>query len=56
MVTGANVLGLKRHEEGIILSPEASTVLYPGDVLIALGTRRQLEALADLVDTPQPPL
>ena len=53
MVTGANVLGLKRHEGGIILSPEASTVLYPGDVLIALGTRRQLEALAELVDTPQ---
>jgi voltage-gated potassium channel len=47
--TGANILGLKRKEGGIIISPEASTVLYAGDVLIALGTRQQLEALADLV-------
>lgn len=49
-VTGANILGLKREEEKIVISPEASTVLYPGDVLIALGTRQQLESLSELVD------
>ena len=51
-VTGANILGLKREEGKIVISPEASTVLYPGDVLIALGTRQQLEALAELVNAP----
>ncbi len=50
--TGANILGLKREEGKIVISPEASTVLYPGDVLIALGTRQQLEALAELVNAP----
>ncbi len=49
-VTGANILGLKREEGKIVISPEASTVLYPGDVLIALGTRQQLESLSELVD------
>jgi voltage-gated potassium channel len=48
--TGANILGLKRKEGGLIISPEASTVLYAGDVLIALGTREQLRALAAMVD------
>lgn len=47
--TGANILGLKRKEEGIIISLEPSTVLYAGDVLIALGTRPQLEVLAQMV-------
>lgn len=47
--TGANILGLKRKEGGIITAPEASTVLCAGDVLIALGTRRQLEALTEMV-------
>jgi len=51
-VTGANILGLKREKGKIVISPEASTVLYPGDVLIALGTRQQLEALAELVNAP----
>ncbi len=52
-VTGANILGLKRKVGGIVISPEASTILYPGDVLIALGTQQQLEALARLVYAPQ---
>jgi voltage-gated potassium channel len=53
--TGANILGLKRKEGGIVIAPEASTVLYPGDVLITLGTREQLEALAELVYASQSP-
>jgi len=51
--TGANVLGLIRRQGELIISPEASTVLYRGDVLIALGTRQQLQRLAQLVSEPQ---
>jgi voltage-gated potassium channel len=53
--TGANILGIKRKEGGIVLAPEASTVIYPNDILIALGTRQQLEALAELVCAPEAP-
>jgi voltage-gated potassium channel len=52
-VTGANILGLKREEGKIVIAPKASTVLYPGDVLIALGTRQQLEALEKMVNASQ---
>lgn len=45
--SGANLLGLKRGE-GIILSPDPSTRLTAGDVLVALGTRDQLQSLAQL--------
>jgi voltage-gated potassium channel len=45
---GANVLGIKR-EGKVIVSPPASTELAPGDVLVALGTRQQLAALAEMV-------
>jgi len=47
--TGANILGLKRKEGDIMVSLEPSTVLHAGDVLVALGTRQQLEALAHMV-------
>jgi voltage-gated potassium channel len=46
--TGVNILGLKRKVGGVVISPESSTVLRAGDVLIALGTRQQLEALAKI--------
>jgi voltage-gated potassium channel len=52
IATGANITGLRRKEGGIIISPEATTVLKAGDVLIALGTRAQLEALKKLVHVP----
>ena len=47
------VFGLIIAMGGIIIAPETSTVLYPGDILIALGTRCQLEAMAQLVYSPQ---
>ena len=50
--TGANVLGIKR-EGNVIISPGPSTLLKPGDVLVALGTRDQLAALAELVNSPE---
>jgi voltage-gated potassium channel len=43
--TGANVLGIRSHGQ-VIVSPSASTRLQSGDVLVALGTREQLAALA----------
>jgi len=44
--TGANVLAVRRHDQGAILTnPPADLRFEPGDVLIALGTREQLLAL-----------
>jgi voltage-gated potassium channel len=49
--TGANILGLKRGDD-LIVSPESATTLHCGDVLVALGTRQQLEVLAQVVQSP----
>ncbi len=47
--TGANVLAVRRHDQGTILTnPPAEMRFEPGDVLIALGTRSQLETLSRL--------
>jgi K+/H+ antiporter YhaU regulatory subunit KhtT len=45
--TGVNVLGLK-HGGDVMISPNSNHPLHPGDVLVALGTRQQLEDLARL--------
>jgi K+/H+ antiporter YhaU regulatory subunit KhtT len=50
--TGANVLGIKRGED-VLISPEPATTLSAGDVLVALGTREQLRALAEMVHSPE---
>lgn len=45
-LTGANVLAVRRHDQGAIMTnPPLDMRFEPGDVLIALGTRSQLEAL-----------
>jgi voltage-gated potassium channel len=44
--TGANVLAVRRHGDGgILTNPPAELRFEPGDVLIAFGTRDQLAAL-----------
>jgi voltage-gated potassium channel len=44
--TGANVLAVRRHGDGgILTNPPAQLRFEPGDVLIAFGTREQLGAL-----------
>ncbi len=44
--TGANVLAVRRHGDGgILTNPPAELRFEPGDVLIAFGTRDQLVAL-----------
>lgn len=53
--TGANVLAIRRHDRGEILTnPPADLRFAPGDVLIALGTREQLGALARAARTGGP--
>ncbi len=48
-LTGANVLAVRRHDQGAIMTnPPVEMRFEPGDVLIALGTRSQLEALGTL--------
>jgi len=49
--TGANIVGLK-HGDDVLVSPDADHPLHPGDVLVALGTRQQLEELEKLVQSP----
>lgn len=45
--TGANVLAVRRHDEGaIVTNPPADLTFAPGDILIALGTGEQLAALS----------
>jgi voltage-gated potassium channel len=48
-LTGANVLAVRRRDQGAIMTnPPVEMRFEPGDVLIALGTRSQLEALGAL--------
>jgi len=46
--TGANVLGMRRGGGGIVVNWAAEMRIEAGDVLVALGTRDQLDALAAL--------
>lgn len=47
--TGSNILAVRRHEEGTMLTNPAGDLRFePGDVIIALGTRPQLAKLAEL--------
>jgi voltage-gated potassium channel len=47
--TGSNILAVRRHKEGTMLTnPAGDLRLEPSDVIIALGTRPQLAALAKL--------
>ncbi len=49
--TGALVLALRDSEAGFISNPSAATVMRPGQILIAIGTPPQLQALADAADS-----
>jgi voltage-gated potassium channel len=47
--TGANVLAVRRHDQGVIVTNPPSDMRFaPQDVLVALGTQEQLGALAKL--------
>ncbi len=50
--TGANILAIRRCDGGTVLTNPPSELRFePGDVLIALGTREQLEDLSNLTTT-----
>lgn len=51
--TGASLVGMFRQASGDMISPDKSTLLQAGDVLIVLGTREQLARLAALADSNQ---
>ena len=47
--TGSNVLAIRRHDQGAILTNPPSEMRFePGEILIALGTHEQLQTLAEL--------
>jgi CPA2 family monovalent cation:H+ antiporter-2 len=47
-VTGASIIAIYRDPEQVLV-PQADTVLLPGDVLVLLGERDQLEAAIQLL-------
>ncbi len=47
--TGANVLALRRHDRGaIVTNPPSGMRFEPGEIIVALGTHEQLHKLAEL--------
>ena len=51
-VTGALVLALLREDGTFVTNPGPETVVAPGQVVVAIGTEAQLDALAELTGTP----
>ncbi len=47
--SGANIIGMKRLDESFLINPEPDTTLNPSDRLFALGTRKQINHLIDLI-------
>jgi voltage-gated potassium channel len=45
--TGASIVGLKREGVGVIPSLKSTMVMKAGDIVFALGTREQLDKLAE---------
>ena len=46
--TGANIIKIRRGSRSIII-PDGEVVLFPGDVLLAVGTAVQIDALKQMV-------
>ncbi len=47
--SGANIIGMKRLDNSILINPLPETMLEPSDKLFALGTRKQISSLFDLI-------
>lgn len=50
--TGANILALRQRTGKLMVAPTPETVLQPGDIIVALGTREQLEKLREVSTRP----
>lgn len=48
-VTGAYILAIEGGSDGLNTNPGPDTALMPGDQIVVLGTRAQLDALAELM-------
>jgi len=48
-VTGSSIVAIARGGQ-VIPSPGPETVFEPGDVVVAVGTRKGLDALVDIID------
>jgi TrkA domain protein len=48
-VTGSTIIGIQRGDE-IIGSPDVEEVILPGDILMAIGKREQVNKLAHLCE------
>ncbi len=48
--TGANIIKISRGSRNIII-PSGDEPVYPGDVLLAVGTREQLDALRKMISS-----
>lgn len=46
--TGANIVALRARDGAMIVAPTASTRLQAGDIIVALGTREQLQKLREM--------
>jgi len=49
--TSANIIGMKREDNSYLINPLPETLLTPADKLFVLGTRRQIEALKELISS-----
>ena len=47
-LTGANIVALRQRTGKLLAAPTPSTCLQPGDIMVALGTRTQLNVLREM--------
>jgi voltage-gated potassium channel len=52
--SGALLLAIRRQDETLIVGPTADTRLYPGDLVISMGTTDQLRLLSQILSPIQP--
>ena len=48
-VSGANIIGMKRGDNSILINPLPETLLTPSDKLFVLGSRKQIDSLVKLI-------
>jgi voltage-gated potassium channel len=49
--SGANIIGLKRKDQSILINPNQNTILETSDKVFALGTRMQIEQLVKTISS-----
>ncbi len=50
-ISNANIVGMKRKDNSILINPSPETTLLPSDKLFALGTRKQIDTLIKLISS-----